>query len=101
VSGTAALIAGCALATIAIKAAGPVAFGGRALPPWSARVIALLVPAVLAALVVTQSLTDGQRLAVGAHTVGVLAGGLVAWRTRSTIACVVVAAALTAALRAL
>jgi hypothetical protein len=61
----------------------------------------LLAPALFAALVVTQALADGQRLAVGADTVGVAAGGLVAWRTGSVIGCVVVAAAVTALLRAL
>jgi hypothetical protein len=50
--------------------------------------------------VVTQALADGERLAVGADTVGVAAGGLVAWRTGSVIGCVVVAAVVTALLRA-
>ena len=96
-----ALIAGCALVTAAIKAAGPVALGGRELPERFTGVIVLFAPALLAALIVTNALADGQRLAIGTDTAGVVAGGLVAWRTGSIIACVLVAAAVTAALRAL
>jgi len=101
VSATAALIAGCALVTAIIKAAGPVALGGRELPGWFSNIVVLLAPALLSALIVTQALADGQRLAVGADTVGVVAGGLVAWKTGSIIGCVVVAAGVTALLRAL
>ncbi len=100
-STTAVVIAGCALVTFAIKAVGPVALGGRELPGWFIGVVGLLAPALLAALVATQALADGERLAVGADTAGVAAGGLVAWRTGSIVACVVVAAAVTAGLRAL
>jgi branched-subunit amino acid transport protein len=96
-----ALIGLCALVTAAIKAAGPVALGGRELPSWFSGVVALLGPALLSALVVTQALADGSRLAVGAETAGVVAGGLVAWRTRSVLGCVFVAVAVTAGLRAL
>jgi branched-subunit amino acid transport protein len=101
VSASVALIGGCAIVTAAIKAAGPVALGGRELPAWFSGVVTLLAPALLAALVVTQGLADGHRLAAGADTVGVAAGGLVVWRTGSVIACVVVAAGTTALLRAL
>ncbi len=100
-STTAVVIAGCALVTFAIKAVGPVALGGRELPAWFIGVVGLLAPALLAALVATQALADGERLAVGADTAGVAAGGLVAWRTGSIVACVLVAAAVTAGLRAL
>jgi branched-subunit amino acid transport protein len=101
VSTSAALIAGCALITFAIKAVGPIALGGRELPGWFTGVVVLLAPALLSALIVTQALADGDRLAVGPDTAGVAAGGLVAWRLGSVIGCVVVAAAVTAALRAL
>jgi branched chain amino acid efflux pump len=95
------LIAGCALVTFAIKAAGPVAFGGRELPPWFASVIALMAPALLAALIVTQALADGDRLHVGADTAGVTAAGVVIWRGGSVVPAVVVAVVVTAGLRAL
>jgi branched-subunit amino acid transport protein len=95
------LAAGCALVTALIKGFGPVVLGGRELPPQFLGVISLLAPALLAALVVTATLADGKELAVGEHTVGVAAGGVVAWRTGSIIGCVVVAAVVTAALRAI
>ena len=95
------LIAGLAIVTAAIKAAGPIVLGGRELPPRFLGVISLLAPALRAALVVTATLADGKELAVGEHTAGVAAGGLVAWRTGSIIGCVVVAAAVTAVLRAM
>ena len=95
-----ALIAGCALITAAIKAAGPLALGGRELPHRFTSVVILLAPALLSALIVTQALADGDELAIGTDTAGVVAGGLVAWRTGSIIGCVIVAAAVTAALRA-
>ena len=100
-STSAAVIAGCAIVTIAIKAVGPIALGGRELPVWFSSIVILLAPALLAALVVTQTLADGKTLTVGPATAGVVAGGLVAWRWGSIIACVVVAAAVTAGLRAL
>jgi len=95
------LIAGMAIATFAIKAAGPIALGGRALPARLTGVVALLAPALLAALIVTNALAEGQKLAIGTDTAGVVAGGLVVWRTGSVIACVLVAAAVTAVLRAI
>jgi branched-subunit amino acid transport protein len=95
-----ALIAGCALVTVAIKSAGPVLLGGRRLPVQFSSVVTLLAPALLAALVVTQTLADGKHLQVGDRTAGVVAGALVAWRSGSIIGCVVVAAGVTALLRA-
>ena len=95
------LVAGCAVVTVIIKAAGPVAFGGRDLPPGLAGVIALMAPALLAALIVTQALADGERLAIGADTAGVAAGGLVALRGGSVVGVVAIAVIVTAGLRAL
>jgi branched-subunit amino acid transport protein len=87
--------------TAALKAIGPIALGGRDLPLWVTSVIVLLAPALLAALVFTQAFADGKDLGVDAGTAGVVAGGMVAWRSGSIVACVIVAAALTAVLRAL
>jgi branched-subunit amino acid transport protein len=95
------LIGGCALVTFAIKAAGPIAFGGRALAPWFAAVISLLAPALLSALIVTQALADGERLHVGADTAGVAAAGVVVWRGGSVVPAVAIAVVVTAGLRAL
>jgi branched-subunit amino acid transport protein len=94
------LVAGCALVTFAIKAAGPLAFGGRDLPPWFAAVIALMAPALLAALIVTEALADDERLHVGADTAGVAAAGVVVWRGGSVVPAVAAAVVVTAGLRA-
>ena len=100
-TGTAwALVAGTAAVTFAIKAAGPVALGGRELPEWFGRIVTMLAPALLTALVVTNALADGDQLHVGADTAGVAAGGAVFARFGSIVACVAVAAGVTALLRA-
>ena len=56
------IIVALTLATMLIRAVGPVIFGGRELPPRLAAVVALLAPAVLAALVVTSAFADGAKL---------------------------------------
>jgi branched-subunit amino acid transport protein len=100
-TGTAWLLIGaCAVITAAIKAAGPVALGGRELPPWFSSIVAMMAPALFAALVVTQALADGRHWAVGADTAGVALAGLAAWRGVSVIAVVGIAAGVTAGLRA-
>lgn len=95
------VIALCAVVTFAIKAAGPVVLGGRDLPAAFTRVVGLLAPALLAALIVTNALADGDRLRVGADTAGVAVSALAFWRTRSVIVAVATAAVVTAGLRAL
>jgi branched-subunit amino acid transport protein len=101
VSTPAIVISACCVITASIKAVGPVALGGRDLPTWFTSVVILLSPALLAALVATQAFANGDHLAIDADTAGVAAGGLAIWRTDSIIACVVLAAAVTAGLRAL
>jgi branched-subunit amino acid transport protein len=95
------LIVLVAVVTAAIKAAGPVALGGRELPPWFSSIVAVMPGAVLAALVVTAALANGKDLSIGPDTAGVAAAGIVAWRGGSVIICVLVAAAVTAGLRAI
>ena len=95
------LIGLCAVVTAAIKGAGPFALGGRDLPTWFSGVITLMAPALLAALVCTAALADGNRLHVGADTAGVAVAGVLLWRGASVIAGVAVAAVVTAGLRAI
>jgi branched-subunit amino acid transport protein len=95
-----ALIGLCALVTAAIKAFGPIALGHRDLPGWFTDVISLMAPALLAALVVTATLANGDKLAVGADTAGVAVAGVALWRGANVIAGVAIAAAVTAGLRA-
>ncbi|MGH3367626.1 MAG: AzlD domain-containing protein [Nocardioidaceae bacterium] len=66
------VIALLAVGTFVIKAAGPVLLGRRPLPRWLARSIALLLPALLAALILEQTLAHGQALRVDARAVGVV-----------------------------
>jgi hypothetical protein len=83
--------------TMAIKAAGPVLLGGRALPDGVARVVALLAPALLAALVATAAFASDGELVVDARAAGLaVAAGAIA--LRAPVLLVVVLAAATAAL---
>ncbi len=94
-------ILGLAVTTAVTRAAGPVVFGGREPHPAFLRVVAMMAPALLAALVVTSAFSEGHRLSVGADAVGVLAAAVVLWRGRSLVLAVVVAVVVTAGLRAL
>ena len=62
------------VATIALKATGPVLHGDRPLPEPVARVVALLAPVLLAALVVPQTVGGDNELVLDARLVGVGAG---------------------------
>lgn len=86
---------------VLVKAAGPALTGGRALPPWASRVIAVMAPALLTALVVTSVLSDGRRLAAGADTVGVAAAALLLLLRAPLLVACLVAVVVTAGLRAL
>ena len=95
------VVVGCAVVTALIKGFGPVVLGGRELPPWSAGVIGLMAPALLAALVAISALTDGRDYTAGAQTAGVTLAGLVLVRGGSVLTGVAVAVVVTAGLRAL
>jgi uncharacterized membrane protein len=64
-------IVAVALASAAIRAVGPMLLGGRELPPSANAVIAVLVPAVLTALVVTQTFGEDGRLVLDEKAIGV------------------------------
>jgi uncharacterized membrane protein len=86
-----------ALASAAIKAAGPVLVGGRELPPRAVAVIALLAPALLSALVITETFGEDGHLVLDERAVGVAVAG-VALALRAPMLVVVALAALTTAL---
>ena len=67
--------------------------GGRELPPRVGGVIMLMAPALLAALVVSSALADGEHLHVGADTAGVAAGAAVLVLTRAGVLTSVLVAA--------
>lgn len=91
---TAVLVVG--LATVALKAAGPVLAGGRELPQGSARVVNLLAPALLAALVATQAFASEEALVVDERGAGLLAAAG-AILLKAPLLVVVLVAAVTAA----
>jgi branched-subunit amino acid transport protein len=84
-------------ATVALKAAGPVLAGDRELPQGSARVVELLAPALLAALVATQAFASDEALVLDERGAGLVAAA-VAILLKAPLLVVVVAAAVTAAL---
>lgn len=93
-----AVVALCAAATFAARAVGPAAAGAR-LGPATSRVVAMLGPPLLGALVVTQAAADGTRLAIGADTAGAAVAAFLIWRKAPVLVVVIAAAAVTGLLR--
>jgi branched-subunit amino acid transport protein len=88
-------------ATAVIKAAGPVALGGRELPAQAMNVIAFLAPALLAALVVTETFGgEGSELTLDERALGVAGAGAVVLLRGGILLAMAVAMALTAGARA-
>lgn len=96
---TAVIVVGAG--TVALKAAGPVMLGGRPLPPRAGAVLAMLAPALLAALVVTQAFADGRHLVLDARAAGLGAAAVAVALRAPLLAVVVVAAVATALVRLL
>ncbi|MGZ4253622.1 MAG: AzlD domain-containing protein [Solirubrobacteraceae bacterium] len=95
-------IAGLALSTAAIKAFGPVVFGGRELPRVLARVIPMLAPALLTALVGTETVSGpGRSIVIDARSGGLAVAAIAIALRAPLIVVVISAAAATALLRAL
>jgi hypothetical protein len=95
------MIAVLALATAALKVAGPLALGGRPLPAGLFGVVELLASALLAALVVVETFGDGRSLVLDARVVGAAFAAVAVWRRAPMIVVVVGAAAVTALARLL
>lgn len=89
------------LATILIKASGPLLLGGRALPASATALLRLLAPAVLAALVATQVLATRNALALDERALGLTVAFAALLLRAPTLLVVVLAAATTAAARLL
>jgi branched-subunit amino acid transport protein len=83
--------------TVAFKASGPVLLGRRRLPARAAALVDVLAPAMLAALVVTQTVGGDGEIVVDERLAGVAAGA-VALRLRAPLLVVMVVAAATAGL---
>ena len=88
-------------ATIAIKGAGPLLMGGKPLPPRIGRVIGLLAPALLAALVAISTFGAERALVLDERALGVAAAAMAIGFKAPPLVVVVVAATITALARAL
>jgi branched-subunit amino acid transport protein len=73
------LIAVLAVGTVLMKTLGPVLAGGRQPPAPLTRVIALVAPALISALIVTGTFTQGQQLIIDARAVGVGVAAVALW----------------------
>lgn len=86
--------------TAAMRAAGPVAVGGRSLPGRGASVVALVAPSLLGALVVYETVsTGGQGIELDARLAGLVAAAAALVLRLPLIAVVLVAAVATALTR--
>lgn len=96
-----ALVAWLLVTTAVIRASGPVALGGRELPARATGMIALLGPALLAALVVTETFRgEGSELTLDERALGVAGAGVVLALRGSILVALAVAMAVTAGARA-
>jgi len=93
------VIAALALATAALKLAGPLALGGRPLPVSALSVVELLASALLAALVVVETFGNGRSLILDARVLGAAFAVIAVWRRAPMIVVVLGAAAVTAVAR--
>jgi branched-subunit amino acid transport protein len=94
-------IAVLAVATALIRASGPVLLGGRDLPERLQGVIALFAPALLAALVVVETVgaPEGGALELDGRVLGVGAAALALGAGAATLPVVTLAAVVTALAR--
>lgn len=93
------VVAAIGAGTMLIKAAGPVILGDRPLPPRVQSVVALLAPALLAALVATATFGDGQQLVLDARVIGVGVAAVALFLRAPVLLVVVLAAAAAAVAR--
>ena len=92
-------IVAVAFARAAIKAVGPVMVGGRDLPPRVVAVVALLAPALLAALVVTETFGEERHLVLDERAAGVAVAGVALTLRASVLVAVALGAVATALIR--
>jgi uncharacterized membrane protein len=93
-------IAALAVATSALKLAGPLLLGGRALPTGTMSVIELLASALLAALVVVETFGKGRSLTLDARALGVAFAAIALAKRAPVIVAVLGAASVAAIARA-
>jgi branched-subunit amino acid transport protein len=94
------VVAAVGAVTIVFKAAGPLVVGRRQLRGATLRVVELLAPVMLTALVVSQTFSGGDGLVVDWRLPGVAAGVAALLRGVPLVPAMALAAVVTAALRA-
>jgi branched-subunit amino acid transport protein len=87
------------LGAYAFKVTGLVILGGRSLPPIFERCLALIPAAVVTALVMKDTFTQGQELVLDARALGIAVAVIAAWRKAPLIVVIVLGAAVTALVR--
>jgi branched chain amino acid efflux pump len=93
------LVAVLAIGTVLMKTIGPVLAGGRQPPAPLTRIIALVAPAVISALIVTGTFTQGQQLIIDARAAGVGVGAVALWFRVPAVLAMLIAAIVCALLR--
>lgn len=83
------------------KATGLVLLGGRTLPPIIDRCLLLIPAAVVTALVVKDTFSNGQELVLDARAAGIAVAVVAAWRRAPLIVVIVAGALVTALVRRL
>jgi hypothetical protein len=73
--------------------------GGRQPPAPLTRVIALVAPALISALIVTGTFTDGRHLVIDARAAGVVVGAIALWFRVPAVVAMIMAAIVCALLR--
>jgi branched-subunit amino acid transport protein len=85
--------------TFALKSAGPLVLGDRALPLRVQQVVDLLPAALLAALTIVSTVGDGRAVAIDARLVGLVVAGLALWRRLPFVLVIILASGATAFIR--
>ncbi len=93
------LILVLAVGTVLMKTIGPVLAGGRQPPAPLTRVIALVAPALISALIVTGTFTQGQQLVIDARAAGSAVGAVALWFRAPAVVALLLAAIVCAVLR--
>lgn len=89
------------LATMALKAAGPVVLEGRPLPSAATAIVALMGPSLLAALIAVSTFEGDRSLVLDERILGMVAAGVALRFKVPSLVVVIIAAAVTATARAL
>lgn len=95
------LIIALAIGAYVFKFTGLVILGGRTLPAPFERCLALIPVAVISALIVKDTVTQGRDVVIDARAAGIAVAVLLAWRRAPLIVVIVAGAVATALVRQL